>query len=61
MKIINGQENLSCIKFSSFFIESFALSQMSEHFSSSDEVHHKEYLFFGLKSILKADQKGMLS
>ena len=60
MKIVDGKENLSCIEFGSGLFEAFALSEMGEHLSSSDEVHDEENFLFGLEGVLQLDEEGVV-
>lgn len=61
MQAVDGKENLSSVELSSFFCKSFALSEVSEHFSSANEIHNKKYLLLGLEGILQADQERMIN
>ena len=60
MKIVDCQEDLGGIKLSPRLLEPLPFAEMSEHFSSPDEIHDKEDLFLGLEGILQLDQEGMI-
>jgi hypothetical protein len=61
MEVVDSQEDLSCVELGSWLFEPFALPEVGEHLSASDEVHHKEDLLLGLESKLQLDQKGVVT
>lgn len=59
MQVLYCKEDLSCVELGSFLSEFLAFSQMGEHLSSSDEVHHEEDFLLGLEGEFQTDQEGV--